>query len=61
MNTANRMESNSAPGRVTLSAAAAELVRQQSRRFALLPRGPVQIKGKGLQELFWLQRDAATT
>jgi guanylate cyclase len=61
VNTANRMESNSAPGRVTLSAAAAELVREQSRRFALLPRGPVQIKGKGLQDLFWLQRDAAAT
>ena len=55
VNCANRMESNSLPGRVTASTAAAELLRKQSPSAQLLSRGPVAIKGKGLMELFWLQ------
>jgi hypothetical protein len=48
------MESNSLPGRVTASFAAAELLRQQQPSAQLQSRGPVAIKGKGLMELFWL-------
>jgi class 3 adenylate cyclase len=60
VNCANRMESNSLPGRVTASAAAAELLRQQAPGAQLLPRGPVAIKGKGVMELFWLQPNLPT-
>jgi hypothetical protein len=52
------MESNSAPGRVTASPAAAALLRQQAPSAVLLSRGVVPIKGKGPMELFWLMQVA---
>jgi class 3 adenylate cyclase len=58
VNCANRMESNSAPGRVTASPAAAALLRQQAPSAVLLSRGVVPIKGKGPMELFWLMQVA---
>jgi guanylate cyclase len=61
VNCANRMESNSLPGRVTASSAAAELLRQQAPSAQLLSRGPVAIKGKGLMELFWLLPNLPST
>jgi len=57
VNLASRMESTCQPGRIQLSAAAAELLRQQDPGFA--PRvhrrpGLQDIKGEGLMETFWL-------
>ncbi len=55
MNTSSRMESNSLPGRITLSEAAAELVRAQAPGATVVSRGLVPIKGKGSLPLFFLQ------
>jgi class 3 adenylate cyclase len=54
VNCASRMESNSLPGRVTLSPAAAALLREQAPSAVLTSRGDVPIKGKGAMELFFL-------
>lgn len=54
MNTASRCESNSEPGKVTLSQAAADLVRAQAPGATLVSRGLVPIKGKGTMPLFFL-------
>jgi serine/threonine protein kinase len=56
VNTASRMESNSAPGRVTASPAAAALLARQAPSAGLASRGLVPIKGKGSMELFFLER-----
>jgi class 3 adenylate cyclase len=56
VNTASRMESNSLPGKVTLSPYAAELLRAQAPSAVLVSRGKVSIKGKGTLELFFLER-----
>ena len=48
------MESNSEVGRVTVSDAAAALLRAQAPRAVLLPRGAMPIKGKGVLTLWWL-------
>ena len=54
VNTASRMESNSAKGRVNMSEDAAALLRQQAPGVKLEDRGLVPIKGKGDMHLFWL-------
>ena len=61
VNTASRMESNSAKNRVTLSGAAAGLLRLQAPHLAhrLVPRGPVAIKGKGEMELFFFEPEGS--
>ncbi len=56
VNTASRMESNSTPGRITVSPAAAELLRVQAPSAVLASRGQVEIKGKGKMELFFLEK-----
>jgi hypothetical protein len=50
------MESNSVPGRITVSPAAAELLRVQAPSAVLASRGQVEIKGKGKMELFFLEK-----
>ena len=54
MNTASRMESHSERGRITLSREAAAALAQQAPSVRTASRGMVPIKGKGLQQLFWL-------
>lgn len=51
VNTASRMESHGAPGRVHASAA---VYRRLSDEFAFEARGPVHIKGKGELETYFL-------
>ena len=51
MNTASRMESHSEPGRIQVTAATRSLLKD---RFEFAPRGPVEIKGIGEIETFWL-------
>ena len=53
VNVAKRVESASAPNRVTVSGTTAELVR---RRFDLEPRGPIEIKGGEQVEMFFVTR-----
>lgn len=56
VNVASRMESHGEPGRIHVSASAAELLRG---RFALADRGMVTVKGKGEMQTFWLGPELA--
>lgn len=59
VNTASRMESNSAPNRIHCSGASAELLKVQHPNLRLNPRGTIEVKGKGDMETFWVNEDAA--
>jgi class 3 adenylate cyclase len=52
VNVASRMESSGEPGKIQVSEAAASLLGDE---FVLVPRGPVQIKGKGEMNTVWLE------
>jgi class 3 adenylate cyclase/HAMP domain-containing protein len=52
VNTASRMESHGVPGRVHVTHATAELIKGT---FELEPRGPIDIKGKGVMETFLIR------
>src|SRR5262249_54489414 len=52
VNTASRMESHSLAGRIQISAATRAAL---GDRFELEPRGPVEIKGKGMMETYFLK------
>jgi adenylate cyclase len=51
VNTASRMEAYSLPGRIQVSATTQHVLRD---RFTFESRGPMQIKGKGMMETFFL-------
>ncbi|MBX3269027.1 MAG: adenylate/guanylate cyclase domain-containing protein [Sandaracinaceae bacterium] len=51
VNTASRMESHGEPGRIQVSEATASRLRD---RYALEPRGPIELRGRGRVEAFWL-------
>ena len=51
MNTANRMESHGVPDRVQISAATFHRLRVA---FRCEPRGPLEVKGKGMMETYFL-------
>jgi guanylate cyclase len=51
VNTASRMESHGAPGRIQLTASTYALIRDE---FECVARGPVQVKGKGEVEAWFL-------
>lgn len=51
VNTASRMESSGEPGRIQVSADTAALL---GAAYRLEARGPVEVKGKGEMETFWL-------
>ena len=55
VNLASRMESTGVPGRVQVSAAVEERLRD---RFRLLPRGLVEVKGKGVLPTWFLEGEA---
>ena len=50
VNTASRMESHGVPGRIQVTAAVYERLRE---RYAFEPRGEIEVKGKGLMAT-WL-------
>ena len=54
VNLAARMESNSEPMRITLCKPTYELIKDD---FACTPRGEIEIKGFGTQELYFLDRE----
>ena len=58
VNTASRMESHSAPGRIQCTARTAELIRAQDPAVPLAPRGVTPIKGKGPMLTFWVADDS---
>jgi adenylate cyclase len=51
VNTASRMESHGEAGKIQLTKATNELLED---RFALEPRGTVEVKGKGVMSTYWL-------
>lgn len=53
VNTASRMESNGVKGRIHMSAATAEILREKG--YTVESRGVLQVKGKGDMETFWLR------
>ncbi|CAE8582590.1 unnamed protein product [Polarella glacialis] len=59
VNVAARMESTSMRNQIHLSARTAELVALQALGIQLEPRGPVEIKGKGMMETYWVQQPPA--
>lgn len=54
VNTASRMESNSKPGRIQCSDASAIYVKKQYPELLLKKRRPIQVKGKGIMQTFWV-------
>jgi adenylate cyclase len=56
VNTAARMESNSEPGRINISAATRQLL---NGAFTITSRGAIQAKGKGEMEMFWVNPNRA--
>jgi len=53
VNTAKRMESYGAPGRIHVSAATRDVL---GDAFHFEPRGGLEVKGKGLMETYFLER-----
>jgi guanylate cyclase len=51
VNTASRMESHGMPGRIQITRATYELIKDD---FVCEPRGPIQVKGKGEMETWYL-------
>eukprot|EP00934_Nitzschia_sp_Nitz4_P006330 Nitzschia sp. Nitz4//scaffold24_size164493//113881//116306//NITZ4_002340-RA/size164493-processed-gene-0.240-mRNA-1//-1//CDS//3329544150//6320//frame0 len=59
VNTASRMESNSAPNRIHCSGDSADLLMVQHPKLKLNPRGVIQVKGKGDMHTYWVNEEAA--
>ncbi len=55
INVAARMEQSGAPGRIQCTAFTADLIRAQDPAAVLTRRGPVEVKGKGTMETYWLE------
>jgi adenylate cyclase len=53
VNTAARMESHGVPGRIHISAATYEMIKDE---FACEPRGTIDVKGKGEMETWFVER-----
>ena len=58
VNLASRMESHGAPDRIHISKA---LARRLEGKFNLTPRGPIDVKGAGLMETFFLDGERTIT
>ncbi len=58
VNTASRMESHGEPGRIQITDATYQLIKDG---FATTPRGPVEVKGKGTLDTWWLDGAAVAT
>lgn len=54
VNTANRMEANGEPGRINISEATYQLIRDDAR-FTFTPRGLIQAKGKGEMAMYFVE------
>ena len=55
VNVASRMESNSEAGRIHISEQFAKSIESNSE-FSIIPRGKINIKGKGTMNTFWLEK-----
>ena len=57
VNLSSRMESNSSPSRIHCSDTSARLLQEQAPQMKLLPRGVIDVKGKGLVNTFWVNEE----
>ncbi len=55
VNVASRMESTSEPGRIHVSEALNDALKEALNEARTAPRGTIEIKGKGLMQTFWLE------
>uniref|UniRef100_A0A5S6R1K8 guanylate cyclase n=1 Tax=Trichuris muris TaxID=70415 RepID=A0A5S6R1K8_TRIMR len=55
VNVASRMYSTSEPGRTQISENTYRLLRKKRRIFNMVKRGPIEIKGKGTLNTYWLR------
>jgi len=55
VNIASRLESNSEVGRIHISEQFAKSIKQH-QEFSIIPRGEINIKGKGSMNTFWLEK-----
>ena len=58
VNTASRMESHGEPGRIQISEATYILINDE---FICTPRGPIEVKGKGTLNTWWLMSPVRAT
>ncbi|KAL3317685.1 Guanylate cyclase soluble subunit beta-2, partial [Cichlidogyrus casuarinus] len=58
VNVASRMESHSIPGHIHCSNTTYELLK--SSKYEFVPRGPTEIKGKGVMQTYFLKSDGET-
>lgn len=58
VNTASRMESHGEPGRIQISEATYTLINDE---FICTPRGPIEVKGKGTLNTWWLMSPVGAT
>lgn len=59
INTASRMETNGEPGRIHISAITKSIL-DLFGSFIVIPRGEIEIKGKGKVKTFWLEGEDRT-
>jgi len=57
VNTASRMESNSAKNLIHCSDASAQLLQEQAPGIRIYPRGAITVKGKGSMKTFWVHKE----
>ena len=57
VNTASRMESHGEAGRIQITDATHQLIKDN---FTTTPRGPIDVKGKGTMHTWWLDAEPAT-
>jgi len=55
VNVASRMESSSEPGRIQISEALAKALNEELNEAHIVPRGTIEVKGKGLMKTYWLE------
>jgi class 3 adenylate cyclase len=55
VNVASRMESTSEPGRIHISEALAKELNEALNEAHIVPRGTVDVKGKGRMQTYWLE------
>jgi len=55
VNVASRMESTSEPGKIHISEALNEALENALNEAHIVPRGTMDIKGKGMMKTYWLE------
>lgn len=60
VNIASRMESGSEPGKIQISEVMAKQIEGNSS-IRLVPRGSIEIKGKGMMQTYWLESNIITS